>query len=399
MRTTLLPQLFSLAVTLALAFLCASCPAWGQQFEWQQATSESRGMSGKKLDALRDELAKRKTRAFLVIRNDKIVYEWYAKGHDAAKTQGTASLAKALVGGLSLGVAVTDGRISLDDQAMKYTPEWKEDPKKSKITIRQLGSHTSGLSDSTTPGVKHEDQPSWMGDFWKRLPPPNDPFTLARDSAPMLFDPGTQFQYSNPGIGMLTYCVTASLKDAPQKDIRTLLKDRVMRPIGVPDAEWSVGYGKTFIVNDLPLVGSWGGGSFTPRATARIGRLLLREGDWDGKHILSKEAVRQITSDAGLPGHCGMGWWTNADGRYAKLPQDTYYGAGAGDQLLIVIPSLKLIVVRNGETLAPEPKNPRDVFEAFHDQRVRILFEPVVAAITDAPKTEPRQPKTRSRFD
>ena len=73
------------------------------------------------------------------------------------------------------------------------------------------------------------------------------------------------------------------------------------------------------------------------RAAARIGRLLLREGDWDGRRLLTRDAVRQITGDAGLPGHCGMGFWTNADGRYSKLPKDTYYGAGAGDQLLTLV--------------------------------------------------------------
>jgi hypothetical protein len=102
--------------------------------------------------------------------------------------------------------------------------------------------------------------------------------------------------------------------------------------------------------------------------------------------VLGREAVRQVTGDAGLPGHCGMGFWTNAGGRYPKLPRDTYYGAGAGDQLLIVVPSLRLIVVRNGEALAPEPKGARDVFEAFHDARVKVLFEPVIAAVTDGQK-------------
>jgi Domain of unknown function (DUF4185) len=158
----------------------------------------------------------------------------------------------------------------------------------------------------------------------------------------------------------------------------------------VPDAEWSVGYGKTFTVDGLPFVAGWGGGSYSPRAMARLGRLLLQGGDWDGKTILSKEAVRQITGDAGLPGHCGMGFWTNADCRYPKLPKDTYYGAGAGDQLLIVIPSLNLVVVRNGEALAPEPKGAKDVFEAFHDARVKVLFEPIVAAVTD--RREPPYP-------
>ena len=80
----------------------------------------------------------------LVIRNDRIIFERYAPGWDATKPHGTASLAKALVGGMSLAVALTDGKIALDDPAAKYIPQWKDDPQKSRITIRHLGSHTSG---------------------------------------------------------------------------------------------------------------------------------------------------------------------------------------------------------------------------------------------------------------
>ena len=40
----------------------------------------------------------------------------------------------------------------------------------------------------------HEKLPGWKGQFWKRLAPPGDPFTLARDHAPLLFDPGEKFQ-------------------------------------------------------------------------------------------------------------------------------------------------------------------------------------------------------------
>lgn len=359
--------------------------ASGQPFSWETATPESQGMASDKLDALRHILAERATNAFLVIHNDKIVYEWYADGHPAEEKRGTASLAKALVGGMSLGVALTDGKIALDDLASKFVPQWKEDAEKSKITIRQLGSHTSGLSDSTTAGVPHEQQPGWKGDFWKRLEPPRDPFTIARDKTPVMYPVGKRLEYSNPGIGMLTYCVAAALRESQPNDIRTLLRDRIMRPIGVTDDEWSCGYGQMFTVDGLPLVAAWGGGAFTPRAAARVGRLLIHDGQWDGQQLLSREAVRQITGDAGLDGHCGMGFWTNGDGRYAKLPRDTYYGAGAGDQLLIVIPSLKLIVVRNGQELAPEPKDAKDVRAAFHDERVKILFEPLVDAIVHEP--------------
>src|SRR4030095_4675726 len=129
--------------------------------------------------------------------------------------------------------------------------------------------------------------------------------------------------------------------------------ERIMQPIGVPDAEWSVGYGKAFVVDGLPLVPTWGGGAFTPRATARIGQLVLHDGIWEGKKLLSKDAVRQVTTDAGLIGNCGMGWWSNGGQRYTRMPQDAIWGAGAGDQLLLVIPSLQLIMVRNGEELTP----------------------------------------------
>src|SRR5438270_3291477 len=114
----------------------------GPKFDWKTATPESQGLAGSKLNALRDELAKRRTRAFLVVRNDQIVYEWYAPGVAAETKQGTASLAKAAVGGLSLAVAIADGRIRLDDPAAKFIPEWKADPPKARIMVRQLGSHT-----------------------------------------------------------------------------------------------------------------------------------------------------------------------------------------------------------------------------------------------------------------
>lgn len=378
------------------ALLGVSGPAAADSFDWRPATPESQHMDSRKLDALRDDLAKRRTRAFLVVRNDRLVYEWYADGVTADVKQGTASLAKALVGGLSLGVAISDGRIGLDDPAAKFIPEWKEDPKKSKITVRHLGSHTSGLDDAEEKGVRHEDLTGWKGDFWKRHPPPTDPFTIARDKVPVRCEPGTAFQYSNPGIGLLTYCVTAAIKDTDVHDIRALLRDRVMRPIGVPDAAWSVGYGQTFNVNGLPLVAAWGGGAFTPRAAARIGRLVLREGDWDGTRALSRDAVRQVTHDAGLPGHCGMGWWTNNAGRYPWLPRDAVWGAGAGDQVLLVVPSLNLIAVRNGDTLVPADEvkklRPKDVFEEYHDPRANVLFKPLVEAITDRPAAAPYPP-------
>jgi putative heme-binding domain-containing protein len=344
---------------------------------WPTATPESQGLSGEKLAALKDSLAARQTKAFLVLRNGRIVFEWYAPGHAAGKQHYAASLSKPIVAALALALLLGDGQVKLDDRAATYIPQWADDPRKSRITLRHLGSHTSGLADAEDRGMPHEKLTGWQGDFWKRLDPPNDPFTIARDRTPLRFDAGKDMQYSNPGIAMLGYALTAALKKAPQKDLRTLLRERVLRPLGVPDNEWSVGYGKTFNVDGLPLVAPWGGGNFTARAVARIGELLLHKGNWNGKQLLSAEAVRQSTSHAGLPGNCGIAWWTNFDGRYASLPRDAFWGSGAGHQILLVVPSLNLIAVRNGGMLAAAAGEPTK----YHEPVRRFLFEPLMEAV------------------
>ncbi|MBN2269471.1 MAG: serine hydrolase [Sedimentisphaerales bacterium] len=351
-----------------------------QAFDWCKASPVSQGMDEAKLAAMKDSLAGRGTKAFLVIRNDRIVYEWYQQGHGLDKKHYTASMAKAIVGGVSLAVALSDSLIALDDKAAKYVPQWKNGPRKSNITIRQLGSHTSGIEDAEADNLPHEKLTGWKGDFWKRPAPPLDPFTLARDAAPVLFEPGEKMAYTNLGIAMLTYCVTASLQNTPHKDVRTLLRERIMRPIGVGDKEWSIGYGRTYRVEGLPLVGSWGGGGYTARAVARVGRLMLREGDWEGVRLINAKAVRQVTRDAGTPGNCDAGWWNNNEGAFPELPKDAFRGSGADHQVVFVAPGLSLIAVRNGGTLDAG---------IDHHEALRVhLFRPLVEAVMDAPGTE-----------
>ena len=293
------PALLLAAIT--VLFFSGSLPA--ATFEWKTETPEHHGFTTAKLDALRDQLVAHKTKIFLLVHDDRIIYEWYGPEQSATKPHYTASMAKALVGGTSVAVALSDGRFTLDTPASKFVPQWRNDPVKSKITFRQLGSHTSGIDDAEEDGKPHNQLTGWKGDFWKRLPVPRDPFTLARDEAPMRFAPSEGRIYSNPGIAMLSYATTAALvaANAPEKDLRTVLRERVMKPIGMPDKEWNIGYGANVEVDGLSLVASWGGGNFTARATARLARLMLREGDWDGRRVLKAEAVRAVTTDPASP--------------------------------------------------------------------------------------------------
>src|SRR6186713_3600332 len=103
-----------LLTTILLGLLLVFQASGGQAqapFEWQPATPESQGISAEQLETIRKRMEDKKTGAFLVARHDRIVCEWYAPGISSQRKFGTASLAKALVGGLSLAVAMEDGNI------------------------------------------------------------------------------------------------------------------------------------------------------------------------------------------------------------------------------------------------------------------------------------------------
>lgn len=204
-----------------------------EDFGWQEAAPETQGMSSRRLDEATDVLARKGTKTFLVIRNDRIVREWYAPGFSPAEKHYTASMAKALVGGVSLMLALNDGRLGADDPACRHVPQWKEHPLKSRITIRHLATHSSGIEDAEQDGIAHSDLPGWKGRFWKRDP---DPFSVSRDHAPVVSEPGGRYAYSNPGMAMLSWAITASLQGTEHTDGRTLLRQRIMRPIGGPVA-------------------------------------------------------------------------------------------------------------------------------------------------------------------
>ena len=368
-------------------------------FVWQTASPESQRMDAGRLDALCEGLAARGTQSLLVIRNDRIVCEWYAPGRGPSQRHYTASLAKALVGGMSLLLALADGRMDVDDPAHKYIPAWKDDPQKRAITIRHLATHSSGIEDAElsqeeraralaegqTLSSHHMALPGWKGAFWRRDP---DPFSIAIHHAPLVFEPGTAYAYSNPGMAALAYAVTASLRGTPRPDLRALLQDRIMNPIGVPDEAWSIGYGRAYAVDGLDLYANWGGGEFTPRAVARVGRLMLHRGAWEGQQLIDPAWVGRVLAYAGTPlpdrppGNpqpgSGLCWWTNFDGVWPLLPRDAFAGAGAGNQILLVIPCRNLIVVRNGEDLGD-----RAAGEGFWGGLEKHLFAPLVDTFLD----------------
>ena len=347
-------------------------------FDFQTAEPESFGIDVALLQEQADEMFRRGTEAYMIVYKDKIVYERYLPDWNRYKPHGTASAAKGIMGGLSLMLAMHDGLIEQDDFAYKFIPQWKEDSLKSEITIRQLGAHTSGLDDSTESGTNQNTLPGWKGDFWRQE---RNPFVISRDETPVLFAPGTDVRYSNPGIGMLNYAVTATIKNTEHSDIRTYLWERLISKMGIPRAEWNVGYGKTFGTDGLPCVATWGGGTVSTRAMAAVGRLLANKGNWNGEQLIDAKIVEAVLKHSGMPSTCSGGFWLNADmaGKktWTAMPEDTAMASGARDQVMIFSSSRNFIIVRFGYDNIEPGRFAENVINKY-------IGEPLMKALGDA---------------
>jgi CubicO group peptidase (beta-lactamase class C family) len=349
-------------------------------FAWQTSEPESEDLRSAVLESWWRSLRERNTDALLVACGDRIVFERYAPSWKREKPHYSASLAKGIVGGLSLMLAMQDGLIHPDDRACSYIPAWQGVELKKQIRISHLASHTSGISNCRHPdpavSEEHGGVEKWEADFWAERHAARA-FVLSRDIAPVLFAPGTRMHYSNPGIAMLSYALTRSLQGAPARDLRSLLESRIMEALGVPASEWSCGYGASPEIDGMTVIGSWGGGEYSANAVARIGRLLLQAGEWQGCRLIDSRIIEAATTPKWNPGagHYGLTFHVHALSRelYPATPVDAYHSAGAGHQVLLAIPSLKLLAVRFGEDL--------DAGQADFDSALNAYF---VAPLMDA---------------
>jgi CubicO group peptidase (beta-lactamase class C family) len=162
--------------------------------------------------------------------------------------------------------------------------------------------------------------------------------------------PGSAFAYNDVRINLLALALTL-LWGRP---LDAVLRDELMAPIGAPTGwEWH-GYEDAVVVvggRPVPVVSGgahWGGGLWM-RATdhARVGRLLLHRGAWDGQRVLGAEWLdRSFTPSARNPDY-GLLWWLNHRGRiFGEAPTSGVCARGnLGRQLLWVDPARDLVVV------------------------------------------------------
>jgi len=300
---------------------------------WRTAPPADMGMDIEALKRARD-YALTGGGSGMVIQSGTKVFEW----GDQDKTYDLKSSTKS-IGVTALGLALLDGKVQLDDLAMTHHPTFGAPPESNRgtgwlgqVTLHQLANQTAG-------------------------------FDKRGGYEPLLFKPGTQWNYSDGGPNWLAECLTLTYG----MDIEKLLFDRLFTRMGITskDLRWRNNQYREHLIEGMKRCEFGAGVHANVDAMARIGLLYLRHGQWQGEQLLPVtfiDAARRVDPLAqGLPvllpkeygqasNHYGLLWWNNNDGALENVPRDTYWSWGLYESLIIVMPSLDLVAARAGKS-------------------------------------------------
>jgi CubicO group peptidase (beta-lactamase class C family) len=282
--------------------------------------------------------------SMLVMQNGRMIFEHYANGGSARGRWPIFSGTKSFWGIAALA-AVRDGLFKLDDPVSDTITEWKSDPRKSQITIRELLNQTDGIE-----GASRLQRPSIR-----------DRNAMAiRLSA--VAEPGSAFIYGPSHLQIFSELLQRKLKG---RDVIGYFEARVSNRLGLG----RLNYKKDARGNPLPATGF----ELTAREWARLGELILGQGSYHGRQILPPALLREAFAGSPANPSYGLTFWLNQpapNGREADMermldlrwqnaqwtnvcmckdaPADMVVALGSGYQRLFVFPSLETIVVRQG---------------------------------------------------
>ena len=307
--------------------------------------------------------------SMLVYRNGKLLSEQYYGRFGADTLHRTHSTFKSITGLITL-IALDQKLLSLDEPVMPLLATFRDiedsDPRKNKITFHHLLSMTSGLSCDESP---HSDGPNHE----YGIDEGNTPlaYALAID---MASHPGETFRYCNANSFLLAASISAALKRAGRENIFHFAEKYLLQPLGIRHYRFT----KSF---DGEFLNGQGNAYFLPADLAKLGLVVLNQGAWQDKQIISRQAVSQLYTPSaqinwsfidlvkGLPqtkSTYSAQWYTttfNIDTQSVKV----IHSWGNGGQFIFVIPSLESVVVFTGSNQGnfSKQKQPFDVLHKY----------------------------------
>ncbi len=260
--------------------------------------------------------------SFMLIRHGRVVAEAWWAPYDRDTPHILYSLSKSFTS-TAVGLAIAEGKLSLDDQVIKFFPEEAPadpSPNLRAMRVRDLLRMNTG---NQTEAPIRVDDPSKQTDTWAR--------TFL--SHPVPFKPGTHFLYNSPA----TYMLSAIVQKATGMTVLDYLRPRLFDPLGIKDPIW--------ISSPQGVTAGAYGLSVRTEDIARFGELYLRKGMWNGKQLLRADWVAQATSIQTSNGSAPSSDWDQGYGyQFWRSRHNSFRGDGAFGQYCMVIPELDAVV-------------------------------------------------------
>jgi CubicO group peptidase (beta-lactamase class C family) len=296
--------------------------------EWQVNTPGSLGWNESLLSDLYSYLQTKNTKAFIVLKNGKMVIEKYFGTFTADSNWYWASAGKTMTAML-VGIAQQEGLLSISNKTSQYIgPGWTSLPaaKEDLITVRHQLTMTTGLDDAVTPD--------------------NDCTTAG--CLVYKADAGTRWAYHNAPYTLLDKVV----ENASGTTYNNYFQQKIRNTTGMNGLWIKTGWNNVFYS--------------TPRSMARFGLLMLNKGKWDQTAVLNDTSYlnAQVSTSQNLNHSYGYLTWLNGKSSYMlpslqlvfpgmlvpNAPADMYSALGKNDQKIYVVPSQKLVVIRMGDS-------------------------------------------------
>lgn len=293
---------------------------------WDTIAPQTLDYCQPKIDSLYNFLEVNNSKAFILIKDGKIVLEKYFGTHTPTTLWQWASAGKTITSFMT-GIAQQEGFLSITDTASTYLGQgWTNciPQQEEQITIWNQLTMTSGLDDGVA-----------------------DSFCTIDTCLIYKSDAGTRWAYHNAPYTLLD----GVIENATGQTLNNYTTQKLKNPTGMTGTFYPAGYNNVFVSN--------------ARSMARFGLLILNKGNWNGNQIMTDTAYfnDMVNTSQNLNKAYGYLWWLNGKQSFMvptlqtvfpgftcpNAPADMFAAIGKGGQFLNIIPSQNMVWLRMGD--------------------------------------------------
>ena len=309
--------------------------------EWKVSTLQSEGIDETTIKKLMVKILNGEIpniQSLLILKNNKLVLDEYFEGYALNALHPLASVSKSITS-ILIGIALDQQAIpNVNNSIYDLLPSyhyWNWDTSHKAIQLKHVLTMTAGLdwNDWIFPDGDMRDSTSAMSqsDNWIT-------FTLNKETVKT---PGEKFVYNN-GLSLI---LGEIIKDTTGYEADKFAEQYLFNPLNIKNHRWRKGKNN--------IVDTAGGLELRPRDMAKIGSLMLNDGKWGGRQVVSSNWVHESTKmhlkeHILFGGGYGYQWW-RGELFIDDKKIDLFYAAGKGGQYIFVCPELDIVTVVTSE--------------------------------------------------